>query len=86
MRTITTAQDTLEATSLETYLRGELGTYSERTLGLYATHISALAAAGENITEQTMRFTVALSGFASLAQAEAEAEAEAGPAPSGRPI
>ncbi|MCQ4965792.1 DUF4125 family protein, partial [Bifidobacterium pseudocatenulatum] len=35
MRVLTTVEDTPETTSYETYLRGEVGTYSDRTVALY---------------------------------------------------
>lgn len=71
MRVLETSQDTLTDTSFETYLRGELGTYSERTLTGYEELVQATAAAGENLTEQTIRWTVLLGGYADLAEAEA---------------
>ena len=72
MRVLTTAEDTPEKTSFETYLRGELGTYSERTLGLYEAMIAATRAAGENLTEQTILHTVRIGGFDGLDDAEAQ--------------
>lgn len=71
MRLLRTQQDTVEATSFETYLRGELGTYSARTLACYEDLVSATSAAGENLTERTLAWTVVLGGFADLAEAEA---------------
>lgn len=71
MRTLTTSQDTLTDTSFETYLRGELGTYSERTLTGYENLVRATTAAGDNLTEQTIRWTVLLGGYADLVEAEA---------------
>lgn len=71
MRVLETPQDTLTDTSFETYLRGELGTYSERTLTGYEELVQATAAAGENLTEQTIRWTVLLGGYIDLAEAEA---------------
>ncbi|MBM6699785.1 DUF4125 family protein [Bifidobacterium pullorum subsp. saeculare] len=71
MRVLTTAEDTPEATSFETYLRGELGTYSDRTLGLYEELIATLTRQGCNLTEETIANTVRLGGFADLAEAEA---------------
>ena len=75
MRTLRTSQDTLTDTSFETYLRGELGTYSSHTLELYAELVDAKRTAGENLTEETIRWTVVLGGFADLAAAEAVQEA-----------
>ena len=71
MRVLTTAEDTLEDTSFETYLRGELGTYSDRTMALYEAMVEDLQAAGRNLTEQTVANTVRLGGFADLTEAEA---------------
>ena len=71
MRVLTTAEDTPEDTSFETYLRGELGTYSDRTMALYEAMVEDLQAAGRNLTEQTVANTVRLGGFADLTEAEA---------------
>lgn len=71
MRVLTTAEDTADATSFETYLRGELGTYSDATLDLYGRMIDDCRAAGRNLTEETIRATVRLGGFSDLAEAEA---------------
>ena len=70
MRVLTTAEDTPEDTSFETYLRGELGTYSDRTMALYEAMVEDLQAAGHNLTEQTVANTVRLGGFADLEEAE----------------
>ncbi len=71
MRVLTTAEDTPEDTSFETYLRGELDTYSDRTMALYEAMVENLQAAGRNLTEQTVANTVRLGGFADLEEAEA---------------
>ncbi|WP_061961013.1 DUF4125 family protein [Demequina flava] len=71
MRVLRTAQDTLEATSFETYLRGELGTYSDATFALYADLVDEVATRGGNLTEETLTLTVALAGLGSLDEAEA---------------
>lgn len=71
MRVLTTAEDTPEDTSFETYLRGELGTYSDRTMALYEAMVENLQAAGRNLTEQTVANTVRLGEFADLEEAEA---------------
>ena len=71
MRVLTTAEDTPEDTSFETYLRGELGTYSDRTMALYEAMVEDLQATGRNLTEQTVANTVHLGGFANLDEAEA---------------
>ena len=71
MRVLTTAEDTPEDTSFETYLRGELGTYAEATFALYERMVDDWRAAGRNLTEATVRNTVLMGGFADLDEAEA---------------
>jgi len=71
MRTLRTTQDTFVDTSFETYLRGELGSYSDRTFEGYARLVEETASSGGNLTEQTLRWTVLLVGYADLAEAEA---------------
>ena len=51
-RPLTSAEDTPWATSFETYLRGELKTYSARTLALYAAFTRACSAAGRNVARE----------------------------------
>lgn len=72
MRVLTTSEDTSAVTSFETYLRGELGTYSEATFRLYESMIRERAEASpqRNITEATLLHTVRLGGLDSLAEAE----------------
>lgn len=71
MRVLTSEQDRIGETSFETYLRGELLTYSASTLAQYADWVARLAAAGENLTTSILSWTVLLGGYESLAQAEA---------------
>ena len=73
MRALTTTEDTPSATSFETYLRGELGTYSDQTFERYEAMIGERAAASpqRNITEETLLHTVQLGGFDTLEEAEA---------------
>ncbi len=72
MRVLTTTEDTPSATSFETYLRGELGTYSDQTFERYEAMIGERAAASpqRNITEETLLHTVQLGGFDTLEEAE----------------
>ncbi len=70
MRTIRTSSDTSFNTSYETYLRGELCTYSEKTMLLYASFIIGLLKAGRNLAIEIMRNTAKLYGFESLKEAE----------------
>lgn len=69
-RNIHTAQDTEEDTSMETYLRGELGTYSDKTLALYYAMVCRLEGEGRNLTEMNLKYMTEFYGYASLARAE----------------
>lgn len=69
-RLIRTAEDGPHGTSFETYLRGELGTYSEDTLRAYLRMVDDYAEEGRNLTTVTMEHTARLYGYASLAAAE----------------
>ena len=57
-------------TSIETYLRGELSTYSQRTLELYLNHISQQKSENINGAETVLDCTVKHYGYNSLADAE----------------
>ncbi|MBQ7432109.1 MAG: DUF4125 family protein [Lachnospiraceae bacterium] len=69
-RTIHTAEDTPWNTSYETYLRGELLTYSDTLLILYGRFVAGLAASGQNLAKLTISNTVRLYGYGSLEEAE----------------
>ena len=69
-RSIHTSEDRRYNTSYETYLRGELGTYSDNTLELYGRFIADLCMREENLAEMTMRNTALLYGYASLEDLE----------------
>lgn len=71
-RSIHTSEDTLYNTSYETYLRGELGTYSDNTLDLYGRFIADLCLKEQNLAELTMRNTAFLYGYSSLEDLEAK--------------
>ncbi|MCR4616640.1 MAG: DUF4125 family protein [Lachnospiraceae bacterium] len=70
-RTLRTADDKPWDTSYETYLRGELGTYSEVTLSLYGMFIAELAKKGENLAYNIISNTAKLYGYDSIDAAEA---------------
>ncbi|MBR5421108.1 MAG: DUF4125 family protein [Lachnospiraceae bacterium] len=70
-RKIHTSEDTAGDTSFETYLRGEISTYSAGTLILYGRFIAGLAGAGRNLTYETMNNTARLMGYRDVADAEA---------------
>ena len=69
-RHIHTYEDGREDTSYETYLRGELGTYSDKMLELYGRFIAKLCREGKNIAALTMENSVHFYGYASLEEAE----------------
>ena len=59
-----------EMTSFETYTRGELATYSPRTLGLLRRDLLAMRARGESLSEKIYGHLVRALGYASLEDAE----------------
>lgn len=69
-RSIHTSEDNPYNTSYETYLRGELGTYSETLLSLYGRWIAQLAKEGKNLAYETMTCTAKLYGYESVEAAE----------------
>lgn len=69
-RSIHTSEDTPYNTSYETYLRGELGTYSEETLILYGRFIVSVQQAGKNLAYEIMNQTALLYGYVSVEDAE----------------
>lgn len=68
-RPIHSSEDTLYATSLETYLRGELATYSLRTIKLYHENVLKQKSEGINGSEVTLAHTTKRYGFKSLEDA-----------------
>lgn len=72
-RLIHTYEDTPYETSFETYLRGEMMTYSDKMLELYARYVIAHENNDESITEETMLNSVKLYGYDSLDEAENKA-------------
>ena len=71
-RSITSADDSAENTSYETYLKGELSTYSPETLTLYGRFIADLYSSGKNPAELIMLNTVKLYGYKNLDDAESK--------------
>ncbi len=65
-RLIHTSEDQPYDTSYETYLRGELGTYSEETLAKYAEFIVKLSQEKKNLAEMIMKNTIELYGYSSF--------------------
>lgn len=73
-RVIHTNEDEPYETSYETYLRGELCTYSERTMYAYGRFIAELCREGKNLAQMIMTNTALLYGYESLEAAEASLE------------
>ncbi len=71
-RKIRSITDTIYETSYETYLRGELLTYSPQTLKLYGRFIVELINKNQNLTKLNLEQTSYLYGYASLQKAEDE--------------
>lgn len=69
-RSIHTKEDHLYNTSYETYLRGELMTYSDETLMLYGRFIVEKAQNHENQAKQIMNETAVFYGYDSVDQLE----------------
>ena len=69
-RAMRTSEDTPTGTSFETYLRGELLTYSVRTLRLLLAHVTSLRSEGKNHVEEIMENEVRAFGYSSLSDAE----------------
>lgn len=63
-------EDTPYQTSFETYLRGELHTYSDDTLELYLRFMNGLREQGENLSLKTMEVMVQSYGYRDLEDAE----------------
>jgi hypothetical protein len=76
-RPVRAREDDRFTTSFETYNRGELATYSLKTLRLLEDHYLAMDAAGVNPAEVILDNTMKRYGFASLEDAEAALEARA---------
>ncbi len=66
-RVIHTSEDTCFSTSYETYLRGELLTYSDDTLKLYGQFIVSLVQENKNLAKMIMENTAKMYGYSSLA-------------------
>ena len=73
-RVIHTSEDTMWRTSYETYLRGEISTYSPQTLTLFGRMTAQAAQKGENLSKSILLRTAQLYGYASIEEAEAAIE------------
>lgn len=70
-RSIHTQEDHLFNTSYETYLRGEISTYSDKMLELYGRYIVAYAKEERNPARDIMEHSVWMYGYEGLDEAEA---------------
>lgn len=69
-RDISRSTDRQNAASFETYLRGELLTYSVKTLRLYAAYVEKLQKERQNMNRTILEDTVRHCGYSSLEAAE----------------
>ena len=69
-RRIHTYEDTPYAVSAETYLRGELTTYSDRTFKMYEAWMDELTAAGKNLPAMVGELTAQAYGYSSVEEAD----------------
>ena len=65
-RNLHTYEDDMFDTSYETYLRGEISTYSDKMLQLYAGYVISCVREGKNIARMTMENTAKLYGYQGL--------------------
>ena len=75
-RHIHTWEDESFDTSYETYLRGELGTYSDKMLELYGRYVVGYARRGGNIAWDIMEKNVKMYGYSGLDEAEEKTSRE----------
>lgn len=68
-RSIHTSEDNLYNTSYETYLRGELGTYSDKMLEMYGRYIVRHLQNGQNVAREIMWNTIQFYGYSSFEDA-----------------
>ncbi|KGP76376.1 hypothetical protein JT05_05060 [Desulfosporosinus sp. Tol-M] len=73
-RPISSTNDSMFVTSVETYLRGELMTYSQRTLELYYQNVLKQQSERINGSEITLLYMVKQYGFNTLAEANEKLE------------
>ncbi len=68
-RRIHTSEDMPWDTSYETYLRGEMGTYSDKMLKLYGQFIVGIVKEGGNLAYRIMNETIHMYGYSSFEEA-----------------
>ncbi|MDY6856116.1 MAG: DUF4125 family protein [Thermodesulfobacteriota bacterium] len=77
-RSLSSAEDTAFQTSFETYLRGELETYSDETLRALYKDVTDQLEKGESMTEKLYLYMVKEYGYKSLDEAEEVARGRTG--------
>lgn len=73
-RNIHTWEDNSFDTSYETYLRGELGTYSDKMLELYGRYVVGYVKDNRNLTYDIMKNSVKMYGYENVEEAEKKVE------------
>jgi len=71
-RPLSSTEDSAYMTSFETYIRGELETYSDTTLELFHRDIQIKLSQGISMTEEVYEFLVRQLGYRCLEDAEKE--------------
>ena len=69
-RPIHSSQEPIFGTSFETYLKGELATYSMETLQQYQAYVKELLSQGKNLNEDVLNYTCLAYGYTSIGDAE----------------
>ena len=69
-RVRSTADDTKFNTSSETYLRGEISTYSDATLKLYTKMVQKALKEGRNLVAEILENTAHMYGYKTLEEAD----------------
>ena len=70
-RSVRTGEDNLYNTSYETYLRGEISTYSDKMLELYGRYVVEYAGEGRNLAYEIMSNSARMYGYKDVDAAEA---------------
>ena len=73
-RPIQAESDTRYSTSLQTYTRGEMATYSESTLRIYLDYIRQLQKEGRNLVYDIRNNTCKAMGYEDVEAAESQME------------
>lgn len=71
-RIIHTDEDLPYDTSYETYLRGELGTYSDKLIQMYGRYVVEYARNGKSVAREIMANTISFYGYKSFEEAESK--------------